>query len=160
MDATDDTAPAGERAGDFERYALVAMLTLVVLCLLLVDGLRHRPEAAALPREQDLLRVEIGGAVVPLPDPARAPQPPPRRVSETPPANPPVVVPAPADAPRTVVPSPPPERVYVVQESDTLSDIAARELGSGSRAMEIARLNDLADPDVISAGQELRLPTE
>lgn len=50
------------------------------------------------------------------------------------------------------------ERVYTVQSGDTLSGIAQRELGDSSRYMEIANMNGISNPDLIYAGQELRLP--
>jgi len=46
----------------------------------------------------------------------------------------------------------------VVQSGETLSDIAARELGDSSRFSEIAVLNGIADPDLIFPGQVLRIP--
>jgi hypothetical protein len=48
---------------------------------------------------------------------------------------------------------------YIVQENDTLWQIAASTLNDGSRYMEIAILNGLSDPNVISAGQALQIPT-
>ncbi|TNF24136.1 MAG: LysM peptidoglycan-binding domain-containing protein [Deltaproteobacteria bacterium] len=47
---------------------------------------------------------------------------------------------------------------YVVKPGDTLSAIAQRVLGSASRYTEIARLNGLANPNLIRAGQTLKLP--
>lgn len=49
-------------------------------------------------------------------------------------------------------------RTYTVRAGDTLSAIAARELGSAARFTEIAELNDLDDPDLITVGQVLTLP--
>ena len=52
-------------------------------------------------------------------------------------------------------------RVYVVEEGDTIFDIARYELGKASRWVEILRLNrDLVgdDPDYINAGMRLVLP--
>lgn len=52
-------------------------------------------------------------------------------------------------------------RTYTVRAGDTLSTIAARELGSPGRFMEIFNLNTpdpLSNPDHIVAGQVLRLP--
>ena len=49
-------------------------------------------------------------------------------------------------------------RIYTVREGDTLSGIAARELGDADRWPEIATLNNLSDPDSISVGQQLRIP--
>lgn len=45
-----------------------------------------------------------------------------------------------------------------VLAGDTLWGIAARELGDGARWIEIAALNDLADPSRIYPGQILRVP--
>ncbi len=51
------------------------------------------------------------------------------------------------------------KRVYTVREGDTLAKIAERTLGSRNRARELASINNLKDPDDISIGLELRLPT-
>ena len=50
------------------------------------------------------------------------------------------------------------ETSVVVQSGDTLGRIALRLYGERTRAADIARLNDLANPDLIFAGQILRLP--
>ena len=44
------------------------------------------------------------------------------------------------------------------EAGDTLARLAARHLGSSRRWREIARLNGIADPDKIYAGQKIRLP--
>lgn len=48
---------------------------------------------------------------------------------------------------------------YHVQAGDTLSAIAARELGHRDAFVEIADANDLRNPDVIEVGQVLTLPS-
>jgi hypothetical protein len=50
-------------------------------------------------------------------------------------------------------------RTYTVRSGDTLSSIAAHQLGDASRWREIATLNNLRDPDSIKVGQVLRLPS-
>lgn len=47
---------------------------------------------------------------------------------------------------------------YVVKSGDSLWKIAKRELNDGSRYMEIARLNNISNPNKISVGMNLRLP--
>jgi LysM repeat protein len=47
---------------------------------------------------------------------------------------------------------------YIVQYGDTLSRIAERKLGRANRWPEIARLNHLQNPNLIFAGEILRLP--
>ena len=47
---------------------------------------------------------------------------------------------------------------YVVQEGDSLSRIAARQLGDSSRYLEIAKLNGLKDPDTLDVGTPLKMP--
>ncbi|NGN63933.1 peptidoglycan DD-metalloendopeptidase family protein [Streptomyces sp. A7024] len=47
---------------------------------------------------------------------------------------------------------------YTVKAGDTLSGIALAKLGAARRYLEIARLNGIANPDAISAGQRLKLP--
>lgn len=49
-------------------------------------------------------------------------------------------------------------RRYTVQDGDTLWDIADRQLGDPTRWSSIAEENQLAQPDAISPGRELRLP--
>jgi LysM repeat protein len=144
--AAEPVSAAPERAGDFERYALLAALTLVVLCLLVWDRWQDRaPAARDLPSPDRTLKVQIGGDRT-----AKAPD---RRgearshtTADTPPAPP--------------EPAPPPaaKRSYVVKDGDNLNGIARRELGSAARANEIAELNGLADPSKLKIGQTLELP--
>jgi LysM repeat protein len=47
---------------------------------------------------------------------------------------------------------------YTVQSGDTLSSIAEAELGSQDRWQEIARANDIENPDRIFEGQKLTIP--
>jgi nucleoid-associated protein YgaU len=47
---------------------------------------------------------------------------------------------------------------YTVQSGDTLFGIAAREYGDGDLYPVIARMNQLANPDLIFVGQELLVP--
>ena len=47
---------------------------------------------------------------------------------------------------------------YVVQDGDSLSRIAAKQLGSSSRYLEIAKLNGLKDPDNLTVGTQLKMP--
>jgi LysM repeat protein len=47
---------------------------------------------------------------------------------------------------------------HTVKSGETLWKIAVTELGDGSRYMEIANLNNLPNPDLISVGQVLNLP--
>lgn len=47
---------------------------------------------------------------------------------------------------------------YKVVKGDNLWDIAVRAYGDGYRWVEIARLNSLANPDLIHSGNELKLP--
>lgn len=62
------------------------------------------------------------------------------------------------------VTSPPPSpsgtgaKVVTVGRGDTLSGLAKKHLGDANRWGEIARLNDLKDPNSIRPGQKLRLP--
>ena len=47
---------------------------------------------------------------------------------------------------------------YVVKEGDSLWQIAANQLGDGSRYKEIAKLNALADENSLPIGTQLKLP--
>lgn len=49
-------------------------------------------------------------------------------------------------------------KTYVVQEGESLSDIALAQLGDGDRWVEIAKLNNISDINTISAGMKLVLP--
>jgi nucleoid-associated protein YgaU len=53
----------------------------------------------------------------------------------------------------------PTETTYKVVKGDYLSKIAKEKLGSGSRWTEIAKLNDIKNPNVLLVGQELKIPT-
>jgi nucleoid-associated protein YgaU len=145
------TAPTPATApdsGTFERYALVAALTLVVLCLVAWDRLGGSGAAGAPPPDRTL-RVEIGGGAPA--QPGRVPQPQPQSGSD-----PRVrVEPPPPQPPPT---PPPPELTYTVKDGDTLSGIAREQLGSARRAAEIAELNGVPDPGRIRPGQVLKLP--
>jgi len=52
----------------------------------------------------------------------------------------------------------PVQRTHTVQPGDTLAAIARRLLGDPGRFREIARLNGIANPDVIRVGQVLKIP--
>jgi len=74
---------------------------------------------------------------------------------------------APANTPPKVVaevvqeyqrPEKPKKREHTVVSGDTLWAIARRELNDGRRYMEIARLNNIPNPNRIFVGQVLRLP--
>ena len=57
-----------------------------------------------------------------------------------------------------VVSAGPGERIYVIQQNDSLWKIAERELGNGLRYTELAELNNLTENSVLQVGQKLRLP--
>lgn len=181
-----DVTATDRASGDFERYGLLAAMTLVVLCLLLADRVRSAPRASPPPSADRRLRIRIGGA----PDASATLQPRHGLVA------PPVVPPAPpgsaldrsqigpassgtsranaaSPAPRSgqaagpaggvrpdprSSPLPPVARTCVVGEGETLGDIALRELGTSKRAREIADLNGIANVHQIRTGQTLRLP--
>lgn len=65
--------------------------------------------------------------------------------------------PAPESVPNAgSLPEPvPPPQVYVVQRGDTLSSIAAR---FGCTLDELIRVNQIADPNTLQVGQQLRIP--
>ena len=52
-------------------------------------------------------------------------------------------------------------RTYVVKSGDTLSKIADELLGDAARWSEILAANEdeIADPDAIQPGQELKIPS-
>lgn len=47
---------------------------------------------------------------------------------------------------------------YVVQENESLSDIAAKAYGDGNMWPKIAEANGLASPDLIEVGMKLKIP--
>ena len=49
-------------------------------------------------------------------------------------------------------------KTYTVVKGDTLWGIAKRYYGNGSRYPEIARANNIANPDIIHIGQKLLIP--
>lgn len=51
-------------------------------------------------------------------------------------------------------------RIYVIKKGDTLSSIAARQLGAAKRWKEIATLNGIRDPKNIKPGQKLKIPVK
>jgi|GEM_PF-1905606 len=51
-------------------------------------------------------------------------------------------------------------KVHIVSRGETLSKIAAEQLGDASRWREIAELNSISNPSAINVGQELRLPAD
>lgn len=55
-------------------------------------------------------------------------------------------------------PAPASNKVYTVKKGDTLSGIAGWHLGDRNRWPEIAKLNNLRDPNRIQVGQQLRIP--
>jgi len=50
------------------------------------------------------------------------------------------------------------QKTYVVQSGDSLSTIAKEQLGDARRWPEIQKLNNIANANLIRAGQELLLP--
>lgn len=48
-------------------------------------------------------------------------------------------------------------KTYIVKKGDTLWSIAKREFGDGQKYKDIAKLNNLANPNLIKIGQQLRL---
>lgn len=50
-------------------------------------------------------------------------------------------------------------KTITVNPGETLAQIAARELGSSTKFTDIATLNNISNPDRISAGQVLKIPT-
>ncbi|MFC7302847.1 peptidoglycan DD-metalloendopeptidase family protein [Streptomyces monticola] len=62
-------------------------------------------------------------------------------------------------APRKTAPKKAPA-TYTVRAGDTLGGIAQAKLGSASRYPEIAALNGIANPNLITVGQKLKLPNK
>jgi nucleoid-associated protein YgaU len=50
------------------------------------------------------------------------------------------------------------EQTYTVKPGDSLSKISKLYYGDANAYMKIAKANDLADPDKIKVGQQLRIP--
>lgn len=88
---------------------------------------------------------------------------------ETPDAGKPEPAPAPTQTPEpqpTPAPNPEPQTPaaggtqYTVVKGDCLWNIAKKFLGKGSRYMEIANLNNIKNPGLISVGQVLTIPAK
>lgn len=60
--------------------------------------------------------------------------------------------------PDTPAAAPASGKTYTVKRGDTLSAIAARQLGNSNRWREIADMNGIRDPRTLKVGQVLRLP--
>lgn len=121
----------------------------------------------ALKQLQGQVAAPVGALAVPPapPPPPPAPPPPPPPPAAAPPAPPPPPPPPPppvAEVKPEPKPEPKPEgpKSYTVQGGDSLSKIAARLLGDAERWPEIFELNkdQISNPNLIHAGQELRLP--
>ena len=65
---------------------------------------------------------------------------------------------APTTAPEITTPRQPTEDEYTVQHGDSLWKIAVAEYNDGYKWVEIARANNLDNPDIIHAGNVLTLP--
>ena len=92
--------------------------------------------------------------------PSGAATPPPRAV---PVAPPPKVEPTPAPppvAPKPAAVVPPTFTEYTVKDGDTLTAIAAKQLGSAKHIDAIRRANPLRDLDRIKAGDVIRIPDD
>lgn len=48
---------------------------------------------------------------------------------------------------------------YTIQAGDTLAGIARKFLGNALRYRELAALNNIANPNIITIGQVLKIPT-
>jgi nucleoid-associated protein YgaU len=88
-------------------------------------------------------------------EPPRAPAPAPRQEQVTVPATP-VVQPAP---PRVAV-VPPRFRDYTIRNGDTMTSIAAREMGSSKHTAALISANALMSPDHLKAGRVIRIPLD
>jgi nucleoid-associated protein YgaU len=87
-------------------------------------------------------------------------------------ANPPPVIPNRDNVPYTPPPSAPdrptrlvpnnvavaPGQTYTVQAKDTLSSICRKLYGDTKKVHELAKLNNLTDPNKLKVGQVLKLP--
>ena len=49
-------------------------------------------------------------------------------------------------------------KTYVVKSGDTLSAIAKEHLGDASKYVELARINQIANPNIIEVGDTLKIP--
>lgn len=56
------------------------------------------------------------------------------------------------------VPAPPAPRTHTVASGDTLFNIAKQYLGDGNRYMELAKANNIPNPDHIEVGQVITIP--
>lgn len=64
----------------------------------------------------------------------------------------------PAPAPAAPPPPAPKKRTHTVVSGDTLWAIAEKYLGDGNRYGEIAKLNNIPNPDLINVGQVITIP--
>lgn len=75
----------------------------------------------------------------------------------TDPASTPVAEPVEPERPVDPVPISPGRRTYAVKSGDSLWAICARELGDGGKCWDVAKQNDIANPDLIFPDQVIDL---
>ena len=51
-----------------------------------------------------------------------------------------------------------PDEWHIVKSGDTLSSIAADYLGDSGKYTELAKINGIANPDLIKVGQKIQIP--
>ena len=147
-------------------FYLSLILTLILLTFALAGCNRERPaptpaSPTPAPKAGTASPTPPGAAVTKVVLPGQTPQvagaaTPAPLTPVTP--SPPTPIPAATSAPAAPQPAPAPaggETIYVVQRGDTLAKIAAKY---GVTVKQIVDLNSIANPNLISAGQKLRIP--
>ncbi len=146
--------------------SLILILSLILLTFALAGCNRERPaptpaSPTPAPKTGTASPTPPGAAVTKVVLPGQTPQ---VAGAATPvpltPSSPPPPTPAPVatNAPTGGQPAPAPaggETIYVVQRGDTLAKIAAKY---GVTVKQIVDLNSIANPNLISTGQKLRIP--
>ena len=149
-------------SGALFRGALLALLVASVLALWLLirpPGASDE-ESGAQAGQPSVTRTPVASATTTLtPSPSVTPAGTPG-VSPTPSGTPgtsptpggTLATPTPAPSP---TPPPSPFQEYIVQQNDSLSSIAQR---FGTTADELARINNITDPNTLDIGQKLQVP--
>lgn len=147
-------------------FYLSLILTLILLTFALAGCNRDRPaptpaSPTPAPKAGTASPTPPGAAVTKVVLPGQTPQvagaatPAPLTPSSP---QPPTPVPVATRAPAAAQPAPAPaggETIYVVQRGDTLAKIAAKY---GVTVKQLVDLNSIANPNLISTGQKLRIP--
>ena len=135
------------------KLTLLSVTVAVGLALVFLPGCPPKKNADAKPSDtlttNDKLIDDIPQESATAPPPVIPPR-----------DNFPYTSPPPSDKPTKLVAGPPPTagQTYTVQAKDSLSSICRKLYGDTKKVHELAKLNNLSDPNKLKVGQVLKLP--